>query len=70
MQLVDIQTFKTRKCDQNHSQKFGPYYFNCPNYHSKEDKRRNPFLNNQGELLYNEAYIEDFYSVTMCSNFV
>lgn len=69
MQLIDIKTFKTRKCDQIHSHLQSPYYFNCPNFHSKEDKRRNPFVDNQGELLYNEMYMEDFYSTDMCSNF-
>ena len=42
----------------------------CPNYHSRDDKRRPPFVNGQTALTYSQNYIEDFYSTQMSSNLV
>lgn len=47
MQLVDLRTFKIRKCDHSHHQALAPSFLNCQNYHSKFDRRRNPFSDNQ-----------------------
>lgn len=63
MQLVDLHTFKTRKCDQTHNPLLGPHFFNCPYSHNKLDRRRNPFSENKHEVTYSEIYVEDFYSI-------
>jgi len=69
--LVDLRVFKTRKCEQGrHSSLLGPNYLNCPHYHSKVDRRRSPFSEDMQHIVYSSAYVEDFYSAELCSNFV
>lgn len=70
MQLVDLRNFKTRKCDSRHHPTLGPSYFNCSDFHSVLDKRRNPFSESKVEIIYSEIFVEDQYTTTMCSNFV
>lgn len=48
MNLIDIENFKTKRCDRPHREKtFSASFFNCYFYHSKADKRRNPIHPNK-----------------------
>ena len=53
MSFVDLEYIKKKKCDKNHPEhSLGSSFFNCCGYHSREDKRRNPFVNNRTSLAY------------------
>jgi len=39
-------------------------------YHTRDDKRRNPFSASKKELIYCEYYVEDYYSTEMSSNLI
>jgi hypothetical protein len=45
-------------------------HLECPHHHSREDKRRPPFVNGKTALAYSSSYVEDFYSTQMSSNLV
>lgn len=70
MQLVDLETFKTKKCELNHPATPSASQLHCPFFHSREDKRRSPFANSKTALIYTHTYVEDFYSTQMASNLV
>lgn len=71
MLVIDLETFKTKKCEVVHSEKpLSALRLDCPHYHSREDKRRNPFANNRTLLIYSDVYVEDYYSTQMASNLV
>lgn len=71
MQTVDLETFKTRKCDQTHaSPELSALHLSCPHYHTRDDKRRNPYFPGRKELLYCDYYVEDYYCTDMASNLV
>jgi hypothetical protein len=71
MQTVELETFKTRKCDQTHaSPELSALHLSCPHYHTRDDKRRNPYDAGKKELLYSEYYIEDYYCTDMASNLI
>ena len=69
-ELIDLETFKTKKCDKNHEMTLSQSHLICSCYHSREDKRRSPLLNASTALAYTHIYIEDFYSTQMCSNMI
>lgn len=53
MNIIDLESFKTKKCDKNHTCiSLSSSFFNCNGYHSREDKRRNPLINNKTSLTY------------------
>jgi len=72
MLVVELETFKTKKCEQPHTVKpLSGLRLDCPHYHSREDKRRNPFGgSSRNLLLYSDIYVEDYYSTQMASNLV
>lgn len=70
MELVDLETFKIKKCDKQHPAGLSNCHLECPFYHSRDDKRRSPLSATKTSLVYSHTYLEDFYSTQMASNLV
>lgn len=70
MELADLETFKTKKCEKQHEPSLSTAQLNCPFFHSKDDKRRVPFNLSRTALVYSSTYIEDYFSTQMASNLI